>query len=209
MPTTPSSTRPLAEHYGIPWTSSRSRVERLASRGRDQAIRPRRHPRPGDDPGQAIRRLAHQPDPARQLDQRGLARRTAAATAQGRAAAARRRSRDRGPDRAAARRKAHAATPKCAVCHRRIDPFGFALEGFDAIGRRREKDLGGRPIDTHARSHGRTHDSTGLDGLRTLPAHTTAATPSCDSSAASCWATPWAAPCSFPTNRCWPRCRPT
>lgn len=59
----------------------------------------------------------------------------------------------------------HASDPKCSVCHRRIDPFGFALEGFDAIGRRREKDLGDRPIDTHAV----TMDGAkieGLDGLR-------------------------------------------
>jgi hypothetical protein len=30
----------------------------------------------------------------------------------------------------------------------RIDPFGFALESFDAIGRRREKDAGGLAIDS-------------------------------------------------------------
>jgi hypothetical protein len=46
----------------------------------------------------------------------------------------------------------HAANPKCAVCHQRIDPLGFSLEGFDAIGRRRVKDLGDRPIDTRART---------------------------------------------------------
>ena len=42
----------------------------------------------------------------------------------------------------------HTSEPSCAACHRRIDPFGFALEGFDAIGRRRDRDLAGRPIDT-------------------------------------------------------------
>jgi Protein of unknown function (DUF1592)/Protein of unknown function (DUF1588)/Protein of unknown function (DUF1585)/Protein of unknown function (DUF1595) len=46
----------------------------------------------------------------------------------------------------------HASDQKCAVCHRRIDPLGFALEGFDAIGRRRERDLGDRPIDTRAKT---------------------------------------------------------
>ena len=44
----------------------------------------------------------------------------------------------------------HSADPKCSGCHRRIDGFGFALEGFDAVGRRREKDLGGRPVETQA-----------------------------------------------------------
>jgi hypothetical protein len=34
----------------------------------------------------------------------------------------------------------HSSDEKCAGCHKRIDPFGFALEGFDAIGRARERD---------------------------------------------------------------------
>ena len=59
----------------------------------------------------------------------------------------------------------HASDAKCAVCHVRIDPLGFALEGFDAIGRRREKDLGDRPIDARAKTmDGAEFD--GLDGLR-------------------------------------------
>ncbi len=29
----------------------------------------------------------------------------------------------------------HSSVPECAKCHRRIDPYGFALEQFDAIGR--------------------------------------------------------------------------
>jgi len=31
----------------------------------------------------------------------------------------------------------HSSDPNCARCHQRIDPFGFALENFDAIGRQR------------------------------------------------------------------------
>ncbi|PYJ00223.1 MAG: hypothetical protein DME25_21230, partial [Verrucomicrobia bacterium] len=59
----------------------------------------------------------------------------------------------------------HSTDPKCYGCHRRIDPYGYALEGFDAIGRRRERDLGGRPIDTRAQvMDGSKLD--GLDGLR-------------------------------------------
>jgi hypothetical protein len=34
----------------------------------------------------------------------------------------------------------HSSDANCAACHRRIDPFGFALEGFDAIGRARKAD---------------------------------------------------------------------
>jgi hypothetical protein len=59
----------------------------------------------------------------------------------------------------------HSTDPMCARCHTRIDPYGFALEGFDAIGRRREKDLGDRPIETKVKAlDGSQFD--GLDGLR-------------------------------------------
>jgi hypothetical protein len=59
----------------------------------------------------------------------------------------------------------HASDARCAVCHRRIDPLGFSLEEFDAIGRRREKDLGDRPIDTRATTVDGA-EFAGLDGLR-------------------------------------------
>lgn len=59
----------------------------------------------------------------------------------------------------------HSSDPNCSKCHVRIDPFGYALERFDAIGRRREKDLGARPIDTRAKAlDGSEFD--GIDGLR-------------------------------------------
>jgi hypothetical protein len=59
----------------------------------------------------------------------------------------------------------HSADEKCAGCHRRIDPFGFALEGFDAIGRARGKDAAGLTIDTRTKlPNGTTIE--GLDGLR-------------------------------------------
>lgn len=60
----------------------------------------------------------------------------------------------------------HARAPECAVCHQRIDPFGFALERFDSIGRRRDRDLGGLAVDAHARlKDGTEFDD--IDGLRT------------------------------------------
>jgi hypothetical protein len=40
----------------------------------------------------------------------------------------------------------HRARPECASCHDRLDPLGFGLEHFDAIGRWRDTD-GGVPID--------------------------------------------------------------
>lgn len=39
------------------------------------------------------------------------------------------------------------AADQCMVCHQYIDPFGFAFENFDGLGRERTRD-NGRPIDT-------------------------------------------------------------
>ncbi len=55
----------------------------------------------------------------------------------------------------------HSSDATCARCHERIDPFGFALEGFDAIGRVRDKDAAGLVIDTSST----LADGTQLDGL--------------------------------------------
>jgi hypothetical protein len=59
----------------------------------------------------------------------------------------------------------HSTDSRCASCHRRIDGYGFALEGYDAIGRARTKDLAGRPIDTKAILFDNTTVE-GADGLR-------------------------------------------
>ena len=59
----------------------------------------------------------------------------------------------------------HSKVPQCALCHQRFDPFGFALEGFDAIGRRRDKDLGGLAIDAKAKLKD-GGEFEGIDGLR-------------------------------------------
>jgi hypothetical protein len=50
------------------------------------------------------------------------------------------------PDTLRERMEAHRALPSCAGCHRRMDPLGFALENFDAIGAWRD-DEHGKPID--------------------------------------------------------------
>ena len=59
----------------------------------------------------------------------------------------------------------HRSVESCARCHNRIDPFGFALEAYDAIGRRRKTDLGGRPINTQVRLQDGTTFAD-IDGLR-------------------------------------------
>lgn len=45
------------------------------------------------------------------------------------------------------RMEQHQADPACAVCHRIMDPLGFALENFDAIGRWRVTDEAGVAVD--------------------------------------------------------------
>ena len=47
------------------------------------------------------------------------------------------------------RMSAHRANPACASCHKLMDPVGFALENFDAVGRWRETE-GGAQIDASA-----------------------------------------------------------
>lgn len=44
------------------------------------------------------------------------------------------------------RMERHRSDPKCLPCHERMDPIGFALENYDALGRWRELDAG-KPID--------------------------------------------------------------
>jgi mono/diheme cytochrome c family protein len=47
------------------------------------------------------------------------------------------------------RMEAHRTNPVCAACHQVVDPFGFALENFDLIGRWRDTEAG-EPIDATA-----------------------------------------------------------
>ena len=54
----------------------------------------------------------------------------------------------------------HRAAPACAGCHARMDPIGFAMENFDAIGKWRNRD-GDNKIDTS----GTLPDGTKFDGI--------------------------------------------
>ncbi|HVQ12545.1 MAG TPA: DUF1588 domain-containing protein, partial [Vicinamibacterales bacterium] len=58
----------------------------------------------------------------------------------------------------------HRANPVCASCHRNIDPAGFALENYDAVGQWRTATLEGLPIDTA----GQLSDGTKIDGPSAL-----------------------------------------
>ena len=59
----------------------------------------------------------------------------------------------------------HRRSAACAACHAPMDPLGFALEPFDAVGRRRATDAG-VPID----ASGRLADGTRFDGPSELRA---------------------------------------
>jgi len=43
----------------------------------------------------------------------------------------------------------HKREARCASCHWRIDPLGFPLEGYDAVGRRRQAYSDGKPVDVN------------------------------------------------------------
>jgi hypothetical protein len=58
----------------------------------------------------------------------------------------------------------HRTNPNCASCHAVIDPLGFALEQYDAIGAWRTADESGRPVDARAT----TLDGATLEGVAGL-----------------------------------------
>jgi hypothetical protein len=60
----------------------------------------------------------------------------------------------------------HRANPVCASCHAAMDPIGFSMENFDAIGRWRDTDAGG-PVDTAGVFPG-GRQFTGVTGLKTI-----------------------------------------
>ncbi len=63
------------------------------------------------------------------------------------------------------RLRQHREKPACAVCHDRIDPVGFALENFDAVGRWRDRDAE-RPVD----ASGVLPDGSAVEGVDGLEA---------------------------------------
>jgi hypothetical protein len=62
------------------------------------------------------------------------------------------------------RMSAHRASPVCSNCHRAIDPVGFALENFDAVGRWRDNEGDSGPIDVSGALPG-IGDVNGVAGL--------------------------------------------
>ena len=60
----------------------------------------------------------------------------------------------------------HRADKNCAACHDRFDALGLAFESYGPVGELREKDLGGRPVDSRASFPG-GGEGNGLRGLKT------------------------------------------
>jgi hypothetical protein len=60
----------------------------------------------------------------------------------------------------------HRKNPTCAACHAPMDPLGFALEHYDAVGAWRMTAEGGTPVD----ANGSLPDGSKVDGLNSLRA---------------------------------------
>ena len=72
-------------------------------------------------------------------------------------------SADAGPRSIREKMEAHRRNPTCAACHVRMDPLGFALENFDALGKWRTM-VDGTPIDASAS----LPDGTALEGVASV-----------------------------------------
>ena len=150
----------LARHYGIPNVYG-SHFRRVTLQRRPA----RRPARPGQHPdGDLVSRTGPRRS-ARQVAAREHPRRAAAAAAAQRAGAAGSRAPSGKPTSVRERMEQHRSNPVCASCHARMDPLGFALENFDAIGRWRTADEADTPID----ASGTLPDGTKFDGPAELP----------------------------------------
>ena len=62
------------------------------------------------------------------------------------------------------RMEEHRQNPACASCHKMMDPIGFAMENFDAVGKWRTVEFG-QPLDVNSEFTDGTHIN-GPGGLR-------------------------------------------
>jgi len=61
--------------------------------------------------------------------------------------------------------KQHSSNTKCAGCHKKIDPLGFALENYDLLGRWRDNYRTGLPVDASGKLFGK-HDFKDVVGFK-------------------------------------------
>ena len=126
--------KPLAKFYGI-----ERDVKSTDSGGdgrRRERVRPRRRAAPGLGADDDVGAAAHEPGQARRLGAAAHSRHADAAAAGRRRHASRPTTRRFNGLTLRERLAEHKRNATCANCHLRIDPLGFPLEGFDAVGRR-------------------------------------------------------------------------
>ena len=149
--------RPIGEFIDGRYTFLNELLAKLLrDRGRDRAGIPARRRSRTDERGGVLSHgsvlaVSSYPDAHVGRDSRQVHpaehSRHAAAAAAGRRAAARRGGRRHDDVAAQADGERIAPTPICASCHSRMDPLGFALENYDAIGKWRTMD-GDFPVDS-------------------------------------------------------------
>ena len=127
----------LARHYGIPNVYG-SHFRRVAGdrRGAARAARARQHP------DADVARRADLAGRARQVDSREPARHAAAAAAARRARRSKENEPGQKPQTMREQMAEHRANPDVRGCHKLMDPIGFALENFDAVGAWRTRRAG-------------------------------------------------------------------
>ena len=113
---------------------------------------------------------------ARQVDPREHARHAAAAAAARCAGPQGKQKLARKPRTMREQMAEHRANPACASCHKMMDPIGFALENFDAVGAWRTREAR-RPID----ASGELADGTDGGRRRDAAAGAAATSPRCSS----------------------------
>lgn len=62
----------------------------------------------------------------------------------------------------------HSTDPACSGCHELMDPLGFAFEHYDGIGRWREVEDGGQPVDANGEIIASEDADAPIDGARDL-----------------------------------------
>ncbi len=131
----------LARYYGIPGISGKP-MQRSCAGARAS---PGRAVGDGQHPGPDVAHFADQPHAPRQMDFGSHARPPPPPPANVSQIAD---ERDKSKEAATFREKLaqHSTQAACAACHRKMDPLGFALDHYNAVGIWRDK-AGDRPLD--------------------------------------------------------------
>ncbi len=193
----------LARHYGIAGDSGRAVSPGLAGRHR-AGRRLDAGERPGGDvePDSDVAGEAGEVDPGEHPGHAAVATAVGSGGSQGRAGA------QTPPARSATGWSSTGRDPSCASCHRRMDPLGFGLENFDAVGAWRDPRR--RPAD---RCIGQAAGRSGLSRARpncgpcSWPDATRLPAASPRRCSPTRWVADWNARTGTPSSRSWPGSR--